>query len=73
VIRLGLVLSAAAALVVAGCSSGAGTSYVQEDCVRRGAEGRSVPRIWNEVLLDAIRRVSSDENLYELKLFISFS
>ncbi|MGH3052383.1 MAG: vanadium-dependent haloperoxidase [Gaiellaceae bacterium] len=68
-IRLGLVLAAAAALVVAGCSSGSGTSYVQEDCVRRGVEGRSVPRIWNEVLLDAIRRDTPAPTVHARNLF----
>jgi hypothetical protein len=67
-IRLGLALTAAA-LAVAGCSSGSGTSYVQEDCVRRGVEDRSVPRIWNEVLLDAIRRDTPAPTVHARNLF----
>ena len=67
-IRLGLTLTAVA-LAVAGCSSGSGTSYVQEDCVRRGVEDRSVPRIWNEVLLDAIRRDTPAPTVHARNLF----
>jgi hypothetical protein len=69
VIRLGPALAAAAAFLVAGCSWGSGTSYVQNDCVRRGMEGRSVPRIWNEVLLDAIRRDTPAPTVHARNLF----
>jgi hypothetical protein len=47
-----------AAAVLAGCSVGGpgGDSYVLEDCERRDLNGQSVARVWNEALLNAIRR-----------------
>jgi hypothetical protein len=70
VIRLAPALAAAAAaLLVAGCSLGSETSYVRDECVRHGMEGRSVPRIWNEVLLDAIRRDTPAPTVHARNLF----
>jgi hypothetical protein len=47
-----------AALVAGGCSvgGGGGEPYAIDDCVRRDRHGRSVARLWDEALLDAIRR-----------------
>jgi len=50
-------------------SPSSGPSYAQDDCVRRGMEGRSVPRIWNEVLLDAIRRDTPAPTVHARNLF----
>ena len=56
-------------LAVDAPSSGSRASYAQDDCVPRGMEGRSVPRIWNEVLLDAIRRDTPAPTVHARNLF----
>ena len=61
-----------AALAVAGCSFGSGSSessYVVDDCTRRDVGGRSVARIWDEALLDAIRRDVPAPTVHARNLF----
>jgi Domain of unknown function (DUF6851) len=69
VIRAGVlaVLLAAAALALAGCSSS--DSYLLDDCERRDLEGRSVARLWDEALLDAIRRDTPAPTVHARNLF----
>jgi len=56
------------AIAVAGCSE-AGEPYVIDDCVPERAEGHSVARIWNEALLDAIRRDFPAPTVHARNLF----
>nr|MBA2298164.1 vanadium-dependent haloperoxidase [Actinomycetota bacterium] len=68
-------LSAAAAIVVvlalSGCSLGGGTNdaYRMSDCARGDLEGRSVARIWDEALLDAVRRDVPAPTVHARNLF----
>jgi hypothetical protein len=55
----------AAALV--GCSTG--ESYVIDGCERKSADGQSVARVWNEALLDAIRRDTPAPTVHARNLF----
>ena len=59
------------ALALAGCSLGGGEedSYVLDDCIRRDLEGHSVARVWNEALLDAIRRDTPAPTVHARNLF----
>jgi hypothetical protein len=52
----------------AGCSPGA-ESYVLDDCVPRTAGGKSVARVWNEALLDGIRRDTPAPTVHARNLF----
>jgi hypothetical protein len=69
VIRAAIVAVAAAAL--AGCSLGGSGSdaYLADDCVRRDLRGRSVARVWNEALLNAIRRDTPAPTVHARNLF----
>lgn len=60
-------LAAAAACLLAGCSSG--ESYVLADCRRADLHGRSVARVWDEALLDAIRRDVPAPTVHARNLF----
>ncbi|CAN5227708.1 hypothetical protein BH09ACT13_BH09ACT13_00880 [soil metagenome] len=59
------------ALALPACSLGGGAeeSYVTDDCVRRDLEGRSVARVWNDALLDAVRRDSPAPTVHARNLF----
>ena len=59
---------AAAAVMLAGCF-GSGGSYLLEDCKRGDLEGRSVARVWDEALLDAIRRDTPAPTVHARNLF----
>jgi hypothetical protein len=63
--------TALALAVLAGCSVGGsgGGSYAAEDCRRRDFEGRSVARVWNEALLEAIRRDTPAPTVHARNLF----
>jgi membrane-associated phospholipid phosphatase len=59
-----------AALVAGGCSvGGGGEPYAIDDCVRRDLHGRSVARVWDEALLDAIRRDVPAPTVHARNLF----
>jgi hypothetical protein len=60
-------LAAATACTLAGC--GSEDSYLLEDCVRRDLQGQSVARVWDEALLDAIRRDVPAPTLHSRNLF----
>jgi hypothetical protein len=52
------------------CSLGAGNPpYLIADCERRDLEGSSVARVWNEALLDAIRRDLPAPTVHARNLF----
>jgi len=59
------------ALALAGCSLGGGEDhpYVLDDCVRGDLEGHSVARVWDEALLDAIRRDVPAPTVHARNLF----
>jgi hypothetical protein len=59
---------ASAAAALAGCL-GSGESYVLEDCKRGDLEGHSVARVWDEALLDAIRRDTPAPTVHARNLF----
>jgi hypothetical protein len=59
------VAMAAAALPT--CTSSDG--YLMDDCVRTDLEGRSVARVWDEALLDAIRRDVPAPTVHARNLF----
>jgi hypothetical protein len=59
-----------AALVAGGCSpGGGGEPYAIDDCVRRDLQGRSVARVWDEALLNAIRRDVPAPTVHARNLF----
>jgi hypothetical protein len=65
-------LVGAAALIgvacgLAGCSSG--DSYVKDDCEPADRQGRSVARIWDDALLDGIRRDVPAPTVHARNLF----
>ena len=62
-----VVLLAAATAALAGCSSG--EPYVMDDCVPRDRDGRSVARVWDEALLDAVRRDTPAPTVHARNLF----
>jgi uncharacterized protein DUF6851/vanadium-dependent haloperoxidase-like protein len=66
-LSLPLVL-ATAAFVLAGCF-GSGDSYLLDNCKRRDLEGHSVARVWDEALLDAIRRDTPAPTVHARNLF----
>jgi hypothetical protein len=57
-----------AAVALAGCF-GSGQSYLLENCKRRDLEGHSVARVWDEALLDAIRRDTPAPTVHARNLF----
>jgi hypothetical protein len=57
-----------AAIGLAGCF-GSSDSYLLEDCKRGDLEGRSVARVWDEALLDAIRRDTPAPTVHARNLF----
>jgi len=57
-----------AAIVLAGCF-GSSDSYLLEDCKRADLQGRSVARVWDEALLDAIRRDTPAPTVHARNLF----
>ena len=68
-IRIGLVAVVVAfACALAACSS-ADDSYLLDDCVPQREEGRSVARVWDEALLDAIRRDVPAPTVHARNLF----
>ncbi|MGH3019753.1 MAG: DUF6851 domain-containing protein, partial [Gaiellaceae bacterium] len=58
-------------LLLAGCSLGGGSedSYLADDCVRRDLGGNSVARVWDEALLEAIRRDTPAPTVHARNLF----
>jgi hypothetical protein len=61
-----------AACALAGCSFGGGgdgDSYALDNCERADLEGRSVARVWDEALLDAIRRDVPAPTVHARNLF----
>jgi uncharacterized protein DUF6851 len=74
-VRRAAALAAACALgaacVLAGCSADGsdGDSYLRDGCTPRDLEGRSVARLWNETLLDAIRRDAPAPTIHARNLF----
>jgi hypothetical protein len=62
---------ATAALLVAGClgSGGSGDSYLVEDCKPGDLDGHSVARVWDDALLDAIRRDTPTPTVHARNLF----
>jgi hypothetical protein len=72
VIRAGslLLALATAAVMLAGCfGSGQSQSYLLENCKRGDLEGHSVARVWDEALLDAIRRDTPAPTVHARNLF----
>jgi hypothetical protein len=64
------VLIATVAVSASGCfGSGGSGFYVMEDCKRRDLEGQSVARVWDEALLDAIRRDTPAPTVHARNLF----
>jgi hypothetical protein len=57
-----------AALALGGCF-GSGQSYVVENCKRADLEGHSIARVWDEALLDAIRRDTPAPTVHARNLF----
>jgi hypothetical protein len=61
------------ALTVAGCSliggSSSADSYLVPDCNRADLNGQSVARVWDEALLDAIRRDTPAPTVHARNLF----
>jgi Domain of unknown function (DUF6851)/VCPO second helical-bundle domain len=70
---IGFVAVAALAVVltVSACSLAGGgeESYFADDCTRSALEGRSVARVWNDALLDAIRRDTPAPTVHARNLF----
>jgi hypothetical protein len=64
-------LALALAVALSGCSVGGGDagSYLADDCARRDLDGHSVARIWDEALLDAIRRDVPAPTVHARNLF----
>jgi hypothetical protein len=63
-------LIAAMAVSASGCfGSGGSASYVQKDCKRRDLKGHSVAWVWDEALLDAIRRDTPAPTVHARNLF----
>jgi hypothetical protein len=56
-------------LAIAGCSTQTTPSYLLDGCVREDAQEHSVARIWNEALLDAIRRDFPAPTVHARNLF----
>jgi hypothetical protein len=71
VIRMGFlaVALASAALALGGCFGSGESSYMVDDCKRADLEGHSVARVWDEALLDAIRRDIPAPTVHARNLF----
>jgi hypothetical protein len=72
VIRAGslALLLAIAAFALAGCfGSGESQSYLLSDCKHGDLKGHSVARVWDEALLDAIRRDTPAPTVHARNLF----
>ena len=68
--RVALVATLVAVTTLPACSAGGnGTPYVIDDCTRRPLDGRSVARVWDEALLDAIRRDVPAPTVHARNLF----
>src|SRR5919112_4509863 len=67
-IRSAVASLAAAALLAAGCSGGK-ESYIASDCKRGDLGGRSVARVWDDALLEAIRRDVPAPTVHARNLF----
>jgi len=66
----GVALGAVVAGGLAGCSTTSPEeSFLAEGCVRADFEGRSVARVWDEALLDAIRRDAPAPTVHSRNLF----
>jgi hypothetical protein len=65
--RLAALAAAACACTLAGC--GSEESYLLGDCERGELEGHSVARMWDEALLDAIRRDVPAPTVHARNLF----
>ena len=70
-IRAGIlaVVLASAALALGGCFGSGESSYMVDGCKRADLEGHSVARVWDEVLLDAIRRDTPAPTVHARNLF----
>jgi hypothetical protein len=67
-----LALLASLLSLAVGCSLGGGSStnsYVMPDCRRANLDGHSVARVWDEALLDAIRRDTPAPTVHARNLF----
>jgi Domain of unknown function (DUF6851)/VCPO second helical-bundle domain len=62
-------LLAIAAFALAGCFGSGESSYRVDDCKRAHLEGHSVARVWDEALLDAIRRDTPAPTVHARNLF----
>ena len=62
------VLLAVGLTLLASCASSE-SAYLTEDCVRSDMGGRSVARVWDEALLDAIRRDVPAPTVHSRNLF----
>ncbi len=64
-------LALATAVALGGCSLGDNSDddYRVDDCAPRDLDGRSVARVWNEALLDAIRRDTPAPTVHARNLF----
>ncbi len=70
--RRALVVASVLLIVAAGLLTTRTSSaepYLTEDCVRRDFQGHSVARVWNEALLDAIRRDTPAPTVHARNLF----
>ena len=66
---LSLVIAAVAASATGCFGSGGSDPYVLKDCQRRDLKGYSVARVWDEALLDAIRRDTPAPTVHARNLF----
>jgi hypothetical protein len=60
---------AAGAIGLPSCTSTGSADYLVNDCTRRDLQGRSVARVWDEALLDAIRRDVPAPTVHARNLF----
>jgi hypothetical protein len=60
---------AAGAVGLPSCTSTGSADYLVNDCTRRDLQGRSVARVWDEALLDAIRRDVPAPTVHARNLF----
>jgi hypothetical protein len=64
-----LVAAAILSATVVGCGTNDTTDYLLGDCESAVADGRSVARVWNEALLDSIRRDFPAPTVHARNLF----
>ena len=72
--RWGRVVVLASALLLVGAGllttrTSSAELYLIDDCVRRDLQGHSVARVWDEALLDAIRRDTPAPTVHARNLF----